>query len=297
MKKEEFDSVIKNNLIEVNGRTAFGYELSKTYENYYSKSVFKSFLEEMQQPCYMDSFERYENGKGSELKEQHGRYGKTPPKMASVASSSRFCYLALRDGAQCLGSKEPVQFEHECRIKGISGTAPQLDGYIPDGNIYFEAKCHEIFDNHKIKMKAQYWDYLYGHNNEFGFAPIEKTDGVEFEIPLSVFGINKEYSMFDIKQFLCHLLGIVSNKEKEESATLVYMFFKPLTDSALIQRQIEEVFKRLEDEIENLFDSSPIREFIKCNNIKIVAIAEFAKIMEPLRTQNMIIMARTEDQK
>ena len=36
---------------------------------------------------------------GAELSEKRNRYGTfTPPKIASVASSSRFCYLALKDG-------------------------------------------------------------------------------------------------------------------------------------------------------------------------------------------------------
>lgn len=99
--------------------------------------------------------------------------------MASVASSSRFCFLALKDGANAFGGTGEVVFEHECKINGISGIAPQLDAYIPNENM----------------------------------------------IPLSVFGINKSSSMFNLKQFLCHLSGIES--QAGDSKILAYLFFKP----------------------------------------------------------------------
>ena len=100
--------------------------------------------------------------------------------MASVASSSRFAYLALRCGAQAIGGTDHVEFEHECRIQGIRGTAPQLDAYTADENgnpIYVEVKCHEIFDPHKIELKAAYWENIYGEKNAFGF-PAKKAKKV-----------------------------------------------------------------------------------------------------------------------
>ena len=206
MKKETFDKFIKQNLVQVYGSEKFGYKIGdKIYENYYNELAFHEFEEEMKSPKYDRHHEAYENGKGSELKKQKGRYGEVPPKMASVASSSRFCYLALRDGIDALGLKGTVQFEKGCRIKGIEGIAPQLDAYILEGNIYIEAKCHEIFDPHKVNLKAKYWELIYGETNQFGFEAKGNKTQEDFNIPLSCFGILKTNTRFDIKQFLCHL--------------------------------------------------------------------------------------------
>ncbi|MBQ8683022.1 MAG: hypothetical protein IJ518_00715 [Clostridia bacterium] len=288
MKKKQFDAIIKQNLSTIYGEACFGYVLAKVYDAYYSREAFGAFLSEMQSEKYAPYYQAYAKGKGSELKEQPGKYGVTPPKMASVASSSRFCYLALRDGASGLGGGSRVQFEHACRIQGIFGTAPQLDAYIPDKNIYVEAKCHEIFDLHTIKMATKYWDYLYGRGNDFGLPVLERPDTDTFVIPAAVFGIDKSHTLFDIKQFLCHLLGIASQKHRAEEASLVYLFFKPKTQTEDSRKEIDEVFLRLQQEITALFRSAHITAFTAKHNIALSAIAEYAEVMEPLTTQNTI---------
>lgn len=293
MTKDRFDSLIKKNLAAVMEDNSFGYTLSKKYENYFSQEAFAAFIDEMKSERYHRSFCSYDAGKGSELKEQTGRYGKTPPKMASVASSSRFCYLALRDGADGLGGSGVVEFEHECRIKGIAGTAPQLDAFIPNENIYVEVKCHEIFDAHHIVMKVKYWEQLFGLNNAFDLPNIPKVQDETFEIGLETFNVSKPSTMFDIKQFLCHLMGIASKKEADKPAKLVYLFFKPRLDSADEQREIDEVFCELQNEIMTIFNSPPIRNFTVKNNIQLTAVAEYAKIMERLSSQNMITLFPT----
>ncbi len=150
-----------------------------------------------------------------------------PPKMASVASSSRFCYLALRDGYKQFNNSEDIIFEHSCRIKGVNATA-NLDAYIPKANIYFEVKCHEIFSQHSIYLKKSYWNLLYGQENDFGFSYAKCPDIDEFKIELCNFGIAKTKIRFDIKQFLCHLWGIASQKDKDIPAKLVYLFFNKM---------------------------------------------------------------------
>lgn len=157
MKKEEFDNIIKENIAKTIGNDHFGYtilETSKTYNNYYNKQSFFKFIEDMKSSHYHKAFCAYCDGKGSELIEHMGRYGKLPPKMASVASSSRFCFLALKDGASAINGTGEVKFEYECKIEGITGIAPQLDAYVQNENIFIEAKCHEIFDTHHIIMKT-----------------------------------------------------------------------------------------------------------------------------------------------
>lgn len=295
MKKETFDSIIKKNLVEEYGKDQFGYKIiekntERNYENYYTEAAFNDFLETMASPKYKKYYESYAEGKGSELKRQKGRYGEMPPKMASVASSSRFCYLALRNGTDALGFKGSVEFEKGCAINGITGIAPQLDAFIPEKDIYVEAKCHEIFDSHKAKLKIKYWDLFYRENNEFGFDAKNKKSEEYFEIPLSCFGIKKDYIRFDIKQFLCHLIGIASQKGANNSKSLMYLFFKPQTDNEEQQKELDAIFNELAEEIKVIFESEPVRKFTEKNNIKLCAIAEHAKTMCALSTENMIAL-------
>lgn len=132
--KNKFDYFIKKNLVDVFGNDCFGYEIEdKSYDIYYNKEAYNKFISKMQNGKYNKFYNQYNHGKGSELKEKRNM----PPKMASVASSSRFCYLALRDGYKQFNNSEDIIFEHSCRIKGINATA-NLDAYIPKANIYFE---------------------------------------------------------------------------------------------------------------------------------------------------------------
>ena len=291
MEKSTFDYIIKKNLEAAIGSNAFGYKIPgspKVYDTYYCNQRFDAFKEEMR-ASYQGAYDSYFYGKGSELSEQTGRYGVTPPKMASVASSSRFCYLALRDGTHALGGAGNVEFEHECRITGISGIAPQLDAYVEDGGIYVEAKCHEIFDSHRIIMKEKYWQLIYGEGNQFGFQPLPAADSdadqKTFDVPLPAFGIQKSHSMFDTKQFLCHLLGIAS--QPGGTKRLVYLFFMPIPDDEETQKAIEGVFSELREEIRCIFNSAPIQNFCRANHIALQAVAESSRTMEALSEINM----------
>ena len=288
--KNEFDCFIKKNLVDVIGNDCFGYEIEdKSYDVYYNKEAYNKFISDMKTSKYNKFYNQYNHGKGSELKEKRNM----PPKMASVASSSRFCYLALRDGYKQFNNSEDIIFEHSCRIKGVNATA-NLDAYIPKANIYFEVKCHEIFSQHSIYLKKSYWNLLYGQENDFGFSYAKCPDIDEFKIELCNFGIAKTKIKFDIKQFLCHLWGITSQKDKDVPAKLVYLFFKPKMDLEFERIQVEKVFEELQAEIKNIFSSKPIQIFISNNNIELSAIAEYAKVMEPLSKDNTIILTKLE---
>lgn len=289
MTKSEFDTLIKENLVAQFGPELFGYHIpgtDRTYGNYYNDDAFSAFKKEMQSSPYAHIYHSYNRGKGSELKELPSRYGILPPKMASVASSSRFCYLALRDGAAALGTSNPVIFECGCPITGVPGNAPQLDACIPADSIYVEAKCHEIFDSHRVVMKNKYHNLIHGTDNAFGFEPRVSTGTATFEIPLSAFGIEKDSSMFDIKQLLCHLMGIAS--QTEQPATLVYLFFIPKTTDPVKQKAVDDVFNALREEIRCIFNSAPIRNFCTANQITLRAVAENASVMEPLSHENLV---------
>ena len=305
--KEKFDGIIKTNLL-LSGinNGAFCYLIPQNdgtvseYTLYYSKTTFDVFVKEMQ-TLYPHHYSKYSGnpnatqnrgGVGGELIEKPGRYGLTPPKMASVASSSRFCYLALRNGTDVLVnnkyiSGKNIEFEKECRIFTDISTAPQLDGFIEqkDCNIYIEAKCHEIFDSHKVELKNKYWDY-FEKDDVLCTALDEKTKGDEtFTLPLSLFRIEKKSSRFDIKQLICHLLGI-KEQNKNKKAKLVYLFFEPVSDNAAERLFVNDVFDELAAEIKLIFESDIIKKFCTANNIELVVIKEKSRIMEPLNIYN-----------
>lgn len=285
--KDEFDYFIKKNLLDVLGNDSFGYEIAgRSYDVYYNKEAYKNFIAEMQSAKYNKFYNQYNRGQGSELIEKDNK----PPKMASVASSSRFCYLALRDGCKQFSNSTNIIFEHGCKINGVGGTGAQLDAYLPEENIYFEVKCHEIFDYHKTSLSKSYWKLLYGQENDFGFPYAECPQITEFQFTLSDFGIEKRKARFDIKQLLCHLLGIASQKDKNTPVKLVFLFFKPKMDLESEQNQVDAVFEELKDEIKSIFSSKPIQNFTSKNNIKLSAIAEYSKVMEPLSKENIIVL-------
>ena len=86
MNKITFDEILKENIINATGVDLFGY--NNTHSLYYNNYSFEKFVNQMLND-YPNHYYKYSRGKGSELKPQ----GNTPPKMASVASSSRFCCL------------------------------------------------------------------------------------------------------------------------------------------------------------------------------------------------------------
>lgn len=294
MKQKDFDDIIKANLLK-HGKhegkeykqSDFGYRKGE-YENYFEKNFFGNFIKTNNLPAY----------KGDELSEK----GKRPPKMASVGSSSRFCYLALKDWAE--NKENGIEFEKECKIDGICGMAPQLDAYIAKGNIYIEAKCHEIFTPHSIIMSVAYKNMLcenFGlQDKDLGKTTVnrkrknpkyKKGDNPTVEeyikVPVEMlkikpelFKVNKEETMFDIKQFLCHLSGIASSKKGR--AKLVYMFFRPLCEDENEQRKIDEVFRELKDEIETVFHENRIKNFCKRHGIDLCAVVQSARVMEAL---------------
>lgn len=301
--KKEFDAIIKENIIKSGvAEDDFGYKTdqNRIYQEYYVKSAFDKFVDEMKSD-YPEHYKKYygddsanENrgGMGGELIPKRGRWGMMPPKMASVASSSRFCYLALRNGTNALFSdweatKDDVEFEKECRIFEDGPTAPQLDAYIenPSCKCYIEVKCHEIFDSHKIEFKNKYWD-IFQKNKSFCHVLENAVKHEEsFELARNVFDLSDAHLRFDVKQFVCHLLGI-ANQTKGKRAKLVYLFFKPKNSDEKTNARIDEIFEELRNEIHLIFSSKVIEEFCLDNQIELEAIVQECDVMKKLDTCN-----------
>ncbi len=271
--KEKFDGIIKSNLINFKSDVSannFGYKIEgRNFDLYYEKSWFESFV----------------NSMANEIRDRYGREikpkGNEPPHMASVGSSSHFCYIALKD-------IEGVEFEKDCPI--FYRAVPHIDAYIPqeDCEVFVEVKCHEIFDSHKTKMSKKYGKYFKENDIFTELIPKDWTVDKELSIPLNLLGVNKKCS-FDVKQFICHLLGIAANR-CEKPAKLVYLFFIPVVDDEETAGEIKEVFDQLQSEIKALFTSEPIMKFCKAKNISLSAIAEKSRTMEALSAENMVVL-------
>lgn len=286
MNKKQFDAAICRNVKEKTGYVIS--DRGTVYDDYYSNSEFDKFRQDMK-TSHPDHYAEYDKGNGSELKEKTTKSGKlTPPKMASAASSSRFCYTALVNGALSLGVNGEPKFEHGCKIKGIR-SRPQLDAYFSESNTYFEVKCHEIFDQHKIEFKNSYRNIITGSGNDFDLSEndIEHFKEKSFTVSPRKFGVSKASPMLDIKQLICHLLGIRSQSNGEQ-AKLIYLFFYPVTDDEKTNNEIQAVFDELKEEINAVFNSKPIKAFCQKNNIILQAFAEKSDVMNDLKNDNVI---------
>lgn len=198
-KKHIFDWCIKQSFIEGNpfitgrslndGKNCFGFYISKyntVYDRYFSdeKIDFKSYLSNK-------IIERYEpeNKKTSGNEFSLGKF-------YSVAS-----------------------------VEANLFRIPELDVYFETegNNVYFiEAKCHEIFESHKlIKISKSYLNTEsfkeLGLNSEIICHAKEKSDKemcFTFE-DFDCKGITTFH--FDTKQFLCHLMGILTYARKKDN--------------------------------------------------------------------------------
>lgn len=208
----------------------------------------------------------YNSGAGGELKEHKNRYGKiVPPSMLSVASSSRFCYLSLRDsdlsvfGINQSGFRR--RFEEKLPILD-KGIPPHMDAYYEakEEICFFECKCHEQFDSHEIKLAESYFgkglivDQIFAGKDFIGLKE-KSDDGKETlyrKYSPSIFGVS-ENPRFDIKQLLTHIMGIRERMKKEPSkkARLIYFYFIPKAVEA--NKDLQQIIDLLEEETKTIF--------------------------------------------
>lgn len=204
----------------------------RLYPAYYTREEWTSFLTQMK-ITYPSAYHSFDDGNGGELDEKRFKGKKVPPKMASYGSSSRFLFTLTRD---------IPHFEFECKLPiSIPGPRPgteteaSLDGYLPTKQIFVEAKCHEIYKpsnhEHNVKYDAFYTFMMDSTCERFSWSldkgvsrrgkPYERFcyywDGLRLE-------------SYDIKQVLCHLLGIGKKSLTEhcfEKVQLLYLVYKP----------------------------------------------------------------------
>ena len=157
--KEQFDDKIKELLISKSNYTDADF-FQNEHENYFKNKTFKKFVDELlDDPVSRKAYGSIDGGMGGELKPHKN----APPKMASVASSSRFIYLLFKDRTalkEFVKSDGSFELEKRGNIKLSSKayTTPNYDGYFESNKeiVYFEAKCHEVFDCHYAEWGIKY---------------------------------------------------------------------------------------------------------------------------------------------
>lgn len=212
-----------------------------TYCNYMNNTEFTGYLKDMN-PIHKA---QYRCGGGGELYP-----GKYPPKMASFGSSSRFIYEL---------SKDIPGFKFEEKLDTKVGGVANLDGMLHRGNnyIYVEAKRREIYgSSHEgLEVKSVYIPvYEKLKCKQFSYEPKDaKNDNEQEGIKKITFYVNGEtVRFFDLKQLICHFLGITydiaKHSVKDAKVTFLYLLYNPSEVEEMIdERYRQRVLKRYED--------------------------------------------------
>ncbi len=235
------DCAIRDSEKEKYGYTS-GYivrDSDTKYSNYMSNEAWKEYLENMAEEHRV----QYEDGNGGELKEKKGRWGIVPPKMASFGSSSRFIYEL---------SKNVTGYAFEVKLDTRVGGVANLDGFLRKGNnyVYVEAKRREIYgsSHENEKIKSVYIPvYEKIKNNCKGFK-YEQNDCKEPDMKKITFCINDTpIKYFDLKQLICHFLGITydiaKNNIQNAKVTFLYLIYDPNEVCEFIAPKYKEKIK------------------------------------------------------
>ena len=223
----------------------YGYEISgkSQYNNYLSNDTWKRFIDSMSPLHYA----QYNDADGGELIEKKGRWGLNPPKMASFGSSSRLIY-------EC--SKSIPGFCFEKQLPTRVGHTANLDGYLSclEEDVFVEAKCREIYSSHlNQKISLVYkdvYEYIKSVNSRFSYedTPIED----EPDYMACSFLMNDKYiSHFDVKQLICHFLGICANileNRANANVRFIYLIFNPFFDTDFSNSNIQKFESKIKEE-------------------------------------------------
>ena len=193
------------------------------------------------------------------------------PKMLSVASSSRLCFMYFkRQGKTPL---LPI-FEKLLSLGIDTKTSAHLDAedIVDKKRTYFECKCHEIFTDHeKFGFSKAYKEKMENDMKIENFRP-----GRDAYDSKTLLGTETLVKMFDVRQFICHLLGI-AGKEGKRPCTLQYIFFRPnlgafsKVSEDECQKRLDGVYGELEKEVRDVFRTPKITGFCDNNHISLAA--------------------------
>lgn len=199
-------------------------EENRDYWNYMSNKSWERFKENAMTKEHRNN---YIDAKGGELDPRKSRWGMLPPKMASFGSSSRLIYNL---------SKDTPGFVFEKQMPTCVGHDANLDGYLLNDNtaIFVEAKCREIYASHSgLEISKKYEDLykylLVKKDSKFKYDRKDSKDPDYFKCTFQYDCQDIKY--FDLKQLICHFLGItadlIKNKHAHNNIVFVYLIFNP----------------------------------------------------------------------
>ena len=222
------DRAIMQNETANNPDIKSGYKINEsTYPNYLEDKCFEKFVDDMKQNHKL-AYEMYGKGSGNELEIRKGRGGVLyPPKMASFGSSSRMIYSLMKDVDGFLFEKQ---------LKTTVGGTANLDGFMETESkyVFVEAKCREPYSAKSNKIEWTY-EKLYEYITQspktnleceiIGNRENDKKMKVNFKVN------NEKIEHFDIKQMICHLLGVATAFLKGDfdikNIEFIYLLFNP----------------------------------------------------------------------
>lgn len=236
-KQTALDCAIRDFEVEKDTKK-YGYKVKDNiYYNYMSNEYWESYKKDMPE----EHRKQFDNGSGGELKEKKGRWGINPPKMASFGSSSRMIYEL---------SKDIPGFCFEEQLDTRVGGVANLDGFIKtnDKYLYIEAKRREIYGashaNEKIKVVYEdVYNTIQKLVNNFNFEMYGEED--EEGCKKCTFKIcNKVVKYFDLKQLICHFLGITydiaKQNIKDAEVKFVYLIYNPEEVEGIISKKYKD---------------------------------------------------------
>ena len=217
---KEFDEAIAEQESRKNS-VGRGYNIGdkKPYDAYMDNTSWDNFVQQMRPEHY----NQYTTGSGKELEPKDGK----PPKMASFASSSQMI---------CRLSRDVDGFIFEEQLPTTIGGLANLDGYmeLPDKYIFVEAKCHEPYGHSSQQSISTNYKTLYKElskhpETKFG-CQITNVDEKTKKMQVEFLCDGKAVRYFDIKQMICHMLGIATKFLKypcDKQIQFLYLLYNP----------------------------------------------------------------------
>lgn len=213
-------------------KTQYGEYITEKgkYNTYMTNAEWEHFKANMSPTALAE----YGAGGGGELEAKNAR----PPKMACYGSSSRMIYML---------SRHKKFFHYEKKLSTTVGGTANLDGFCEDDThyIFVEAKCHEPYSTKNNSVSKSY-EKLYNFINEQMASNVEigmKSSKCGRYLDVEYFSGGEKLEHFDMKQMICHLLGIATGLLKGElvqkQIDFIYLLYDPTElDMAIDTKEI-----------------------------------------------------------
>lgn len=270
MNSTKYDELIKKSI-------NYPGKFSTIHQVYYEGDYFQKIIESLTKEGLRKTFS----------KEISGRF----PHILSSASSARLCYLHFHKDFL----RGDLTFEHLSPCLGNSNGVANLDAFMLKNGTkhYFECKCHEFVGTEDDVLLESYRDTIKKNFKIDSVDVITRQPKDKDKKPRTCLSLSEKqlgilipgqeealiYDMhFDVKQLICHLLGIAQEIENEKKAhlnlkhSLHYVFFVP--SDKFGNKSLTRYYQTLETEIQAI-SKSKIQEFAKTQDISLDLESDF----------------------